>query len=97
MNGVKLVDAIERSIQNPETFKVPSHEELNAVTLGDYVKVILVPDDGRAERVWLQVTAVGITTFEGVLDSIPLQSELLPPRGSVLVFQKNNVIDIEKL
>lgn len=73
------------------------HEKLFDVELGDYVKIILIPEDGRGERVWVQVTAIGVNSYEGLLDSIPLQSDLLPPRGSAIRFFRNNICGIEKL
>lgn len=100
---IKLVNASERAILYPETFHVPSLAELETLQPGDYVKIILELEGGRAERVWVQLVEVqGLektqlyNKLSGVLESVPLQDEL-PKRGATIEMRYVNVADIEKI
>lgn len=97
-----VVDALARAQRLPDRFQVPSAAVLRDVRLGDYVKIILVPEGGHGERVWVQVREIGadlegFTEIKGVLDSFPLQSDIMPQRGTFLSFYRKNVVNIEKL
>lgn len=56
-----LADAQLMAIMHPETFEVPTHEELKAITVGDSVKVCATFNKTRqttGERFWVDVTSV---------------------------------------
>lgn len=98
---VELINARLRASEFPKTFHVPTLEELDALEPGDFVKIIVRPERGRAERVWVELSfAEGLqknrtaNQLKGYLDSVPLQ-DTLPRRGEEVKFRYYNVVQIE--
>ena len=57
----ELVNAQEMAQQNPDTFTVPTAEEMAAIEAGTYIKVCAEP-----ERFWIRVESVNPdNTFTG--------------------------------
>ena len=60
---IKLVNALERHKKHPETFEIPSKEELDNLKEGDFVKVIyeFTEEDEciiEGERFWVEVDTI---------------------------------------
>jgi hypothetical protein len=64
-----LADAVERHRLAPETFRVPDDEATGSLQVGDRVKVIVEPDKGIAERMWVVLTAVADAGLVGTFHS----------------------------
>jgi uncharacterized protein YegJ (DUF2314 family) len=64
----KLADCRRRHRQHPETFEIPSENDILAIRSGDLVKLIF--DD--LERMWVEVTAGDGLHFEGRLANAPV-------------------------
>ena len=47
-----LTDVTKRHQENPDTFEIPSQEEIDNLRVQDYCKVIL----NDKERIWVQIT-----------------------------------------
>ena len=54
-----LVNAVKMSILHPDTFEVPSFEDISAVQPGDFVKICLESEDD-AERFWCEVKNIDV-------------------------------------
>ena len=68
--GFFLVDAQARHAANPRTFAVPFQAEIDAVRVGDYVKVLVKSaGDGGGERFWTWVVGRDGATFRGVVSN----------------------------
>lgn len=101
LSDVELINARLRASEFPKSFHVPTLEELDALEPGDFVKIIVRPKRGRAERVWVKLDAMeGLEKNKtanflwGWLDSIPLQADI-PTRGTYIKFRYYNVAAIE--
>ncbi len=93
-----LVNAQERHQENPQSFQVPSKEELATIKPGDFVKLIFtvqhVPNI-NGERMWVFVTRVNKNKLEGTLDNNPEFVDYVD-YGSKISFTKDHVIQIHK-
>lgn len=77
---------------HPETFEVPTQEELNTIRAGDHVKLCF----NNKERMWVEV--VGITdtgVISGIVDNKPV-CEGSPKYKHPVVFCRENVYNILK-
>ncbi len=85
-----FVDAQEMSKKYPETFAVPSNDDLCSLVPGDYVKVCAL----NKERFWVQLTTVAEDFLTGVVSNdlveVPLKF------GETVSFFKCNVYCIMK-
>ena len=90
-----LADAASMHAAAPERFRVPSDDALAAVQVGDRVKLIVEPDTGLAERVWVRVTAVGEVELEGSLHSDPAELRGLHA-GDTVQFERRHVVAISR-
>lgn len=93
--ALHLVDVGERNRRHPRTFEVPTAEELDAVGVGDLVKLIWeVGATGLSERMWVRVTVTVGSRFTGVLDNDPVALEGLLHADQVVKFTRNNICQI---
>jgi uncharacterized protein YegJ (DUF2314 family) len=90
-----LADAVERHAASPDTFRVPSAEAIAAVQVGDRVKLVVEPETGLAERMWVTVTTVGEESLEGVLVSDPAELRGLHA-GDPIPFERRHVVAISR-
>lgn len=61
MKNYKLVDARRRAEKNPDTFEVPTEDSIEALKVGDYVKLIFLVSPGElieAERMWVKIKKI---------------------------------------
>ena len=69
--SLQFVDAFALSVKHPETFEVPSFEDLNSIEPGDCVKVCLDQPGHGGERFWCSVKEVDVAsrTIIGEVDN----------------------------
>jgi len=88
-----LADAVEKHAAAPDTFRIPSDDAKASVQVGDRVKLVIEPDSGLAERVWVRVTAVGDAELEGSLHSDPAELRGLHA-GDTVQFERRHIVAI---
>ncbi|WP_456785984.1 DUF2314 domain-containing protein [Cellulomonas sp. P5_C5] len=93
--GWTLADAVERHAAAPDTFRIPSDEATAAVQVGDRVKLVVEPQTGLAERLWVRVTSVGEESLEGALASDPAELRGLHA-GDPVQFERRNIVAISR-
>ncbi|GEK20456.1 DUF2314 domain-containing protein [Cellulomonas xylanilytica] len=90
-----LADAAARHAAAPDTFRVPSDDATAAVQVGDRVKLVVEPETGLAERMWVTVTAVDEESLEGVLASDPAELRGLHA-GDTVSFERRHIVAISR-
>jgi len=99
-NRWMLGDGAAMHMAYPATFGIPSPEEIALLEPGDVVKLMfepkgrLVTDDCCGERMWVQVTTVHASSFEGSLDNSPLMFNHLHA-GHHIHFKAQHIIDLD--
>jgi hypothetical protein len=100
-----LADAREINQLYPDTFHIPSAEEVEAIREGDFAKVLFVPYDRTvfagdielmlrySERMWIKVSSKESGKFKGILDNTPATLDELQ-RGAEIEFGPEAVISI---
>ena len=91
--GWTLADAVQKHAAAPDTFRIPSDEATAAVQVGDRVKLVIEPETGLAERVWVSVTTVGEESLEGTLASDPAELRGLHA-GDPVQFERRHIVAI---
>lgn len=94
----ELVDVWKMNQAHPNTFDVPSYEELQHLRKGSSVKLIFdifgTEDNLSGERMWVTVTVRDGDRFVGALGSQPVVIRGLR-YGDTIDFTINNISDIE--
>lgn len=86
----KFENAQELHKANPNSFQVPTQEELDGLTKGDTVKV-----NTCGERFWVIVTWVGGESVIGTVDNdLLFTDEHGLDYGDIITFTKENIYDI---
>ena len=93
--GWTLADAVEKHAAAPDTFRIPSDEATAAVQVGDRVKLVVEPQTGLAERMWVTVTVVGEESLEGTLASDPAELRVLRA-GDPVQFERRHIVAISR-
>lgn len=89
----RLVDGIQMNADNPETFDIPTNEDIDNLTIGSHVKVGFKSDNGT-ERMWVKLTnEVDGNTVNGVLDNDPVLVEDIEC-GDLIQFERKHIIGI---
>jgi len=89
-----LADAVEKHAAAPDTFRIPTDEATATVRVGDRVKLLVQPDTGLAERMWVVVTTVG-ESLEGTLASDPAELRGLHA-GDTVEFERRHIVAISR-
>ena len=84
-----LVNAQEQHIRNPDTFEVPTYNELNNIKLGDFVKVCI-----NSERFWLKVIHITGNIIIGEVNNNLYFSDLII--GDQIYIIRDNIFEILK-
>lgn len=92
-DGWSLEDCEAAARQHPETFKRPTPKQIDAIAVGDLVRLHFVlqgpmaedPDAPRAERMWLEVCKREDDRWLGHLTNEPGYIDTLDP-GDVIEF-----------
>lgn len=87
----RLINAVERARQHPETFEIPSKSERENLEEGSHVKVIFMP----GERIWIKVLGISGNRFRGKVDNIPIVTRGIK-RGDIIRFGPEHIIDIKR-
>lgn len=88
--SIALVNAAEMARQHPNSFELPSAEQLYKVTAGSLVKVC----DG-GERFWVQLYSRRGNILRGRVDSVTIFSEA--EFDDVIELHIDNIFDIHEL
>ena len=96
-----LDNGLERHLQNPENFDIPTPDVMMNIKSGDIVKLIFriyyLDDDNNeteaVERMWVIVKKADFPFYEGVLDNDPYCTDELKS-GEFLKFEAQHIIDI---
>jgi len=88
-----LGDAEERNTANPTTFEIPSRHERESVRIGNFVKLLFLPDhEQRGERMWVKVTQRKEGRYVGTLDNHPIVVMSLE-HGDTVEFGPEHILD----
>ena len=93
---LNLVNAFKLSVLQPDTFEVPSFEEITSLQVDDFVKVCLEEEDTNGERFWCQVKKIDPANR---LIQAEVNNNLVfydYPVGTLLEFTFDNVYSILK-
>lgn len=82
-----FIDGVEMNKKHPDTFEIPTQEELNSIKVGDSIKIGIRYPSGGGERFWTEIVEILDTGFKVRVDNDLLTDE---PVGY------NDVIEIEK-
>jgi hypothetical protein len=95
-------DGVSRHAEHPDTFWLPSQDEIATLEPGDMVKLMFEcrgkrtygKDGLAAERMWVKITKIEGEKFVGELMNYPIVWGNLWP-GDTVKFQRNHIIDYE--
>lgn len=92
-----LENGVERNKQHPDTFKIPTIEEIGELKVDDLVK-LMFNENGTVERMWVIVSEIeafddGKLRFKGTLDNEPYELKSVG-LGDVIEFSSENIISI---
>ncbi len=100
-NRWTLGDGLARNAEHPESFWVPSAEEVSMLEPGDSVKLMFEAKGWThglhgcgAERMWVKITKVQGDKFEGTLSNVPAVWNHLD-WGDKVTFSRKHIIDFE--
>ena len=88
MKNIFYVNAQEMAKKHPDTFEAPTKEDLDAVKVGDSVKVCA----NQKERFWVTVTEVNNDDVIGTVDNDLVSVELA--YDETIKFKKENIYSI---
>lgn len=83
------VDAKEMHTQNPDTFSVPESKLLDALKVGDSVKIC-----NKLERFWVSICSINGDKITGRVDSVLELNKDKYTYGDIVEFHKKNIYDI---
>lgn len=96
--GYELDDPRPTQEKAPYTFFLPNTDRLQAVEVGDEVKLIIRAIRGRyrydAERMWVTVTEISDENMIGTLSNFPLDMPQLT-LGDTIQFKRYHIIDYQ--
>jgi len=84
-----FVDAQAMHQSHPHSFHVPSEAQLEALGIGDFVKVSC-----NAEAFWVEVSVVNVNEVSGVISNPLVRPQQPFNQGSTIHFRKINIYAI---
>jgi hypothetical protein len=97
-----LVNAVERNARYPDTFKIPSRDQVAAIEPGDVVKLGWEATRRRGifgrrgmfggERMWVRIVRIDGDRYTGTLDNRPVSAPLR--YGDDITFAGVNVMAV---
>jgi hypothetical protein len=84
-----FVDAQYMSQQYPETFMVPTSDELNSLKVGDLVKLCCC-----RERFWVEIVKLGDSILGRIDNNLIFSDEHNLEYNDLICFTKRNVLQI---
>jgi hypothetical protein len=91
-----LADGVERHAQSPSTFRIPDEAAKAAVGVGDRVKVMVVPSEGLAERLWVVVGSLDGEVLHGTFVSDATELRGLHA-GDAVTFERRHIVAIGRV
>lgn len=94
----KLDNVIKRHEENPNTFWIPSKEQIERIEVGDYAHLIFVPQNEElmTERMWVEIYAIdivnGVNSYRGRLANEPMNIQI--EIGDRVVFKDEHIMNI---
>lgn len=98
MNKYYLDNVVKRNKRNPNTFWIPSKEQIEKIKFNDYAQLIFVPHDDEymTERMWVEIYSIEIVNDEcvylGRLANHPMNCPI--EYGDRVVFKNENIMNI---
>lgn len=94
-NMYTLVDGVAQNQLHPETFEIPTKEELSSLRNGKIVKLGFEEEGKLTERMWVSIVDIGSdkSEFKGVLDNIPAQLDTVKYQD-IIKFEAKNILAI---
>jgi len=83
---IQLVNIQEMAKNYPDNFVAPNENELDAVKVGDSVKLCI----NNKEKLWVAVQAINNGNFKGKIDNHPIVIDDVSYGDSVM-FKKENI------
>lgn len=91
-----LIDGPERQLEAPYTFPLPHPALIDALAVGDHVKLGFEYDppgeEYGGERMWVLIDDIDDDRFRGSIDNDPFEKIL--SCGDKVEFQRKNILDI---
>ena len=100
IDGIKVefVDAYEMAVNHPDTFEIPTVQEIRKLDEGDFAKLGFKANDGKqevTERMWVKITEKESNTeFKGTLSNTPFILGFLS-FGDEFTFKANNIYSVK--
>lgn len=97
MSHYTLRDVVDIHNQHPETFDIPTVDQVNNIKIGDYCKLFFIFDSDpnarfEGERMWVKVTSIDGNQYVGSLANDPVIVDLV--FGDVITFGMRNIASI---
>jgi len=92
-----LINVARVAAEHPVTFCIPDRQELDAIEIGQNVKLFFssrIPSF-PVERMWVKIIDIGPTYITGVLQNDPITFALSLHHGSILTFKKYHIASTE--
>jgi uncharacterized protein YegJ (DUF2314 family) len=87
-----LLDGIAQNKKFRKTFEIPSKNEIDQLTIGDYVKLCFQENE-HGERMWARVEIINGDFFQGILDNEPTLVKTVK-HGDIVAFERKNIIGV---
>ena len=91
-----LENCLEKNLENPDNFLVPSKDELEKLVIGDNAYLIFKDEKGdRRERMWVEITSIDSDSgsFEGKLGNKPVVLSDILTEGDQIRFGFRHIAD----
>lgn len=88
-----LIDAVERNRLHPNTFHIPSTEEIMQLKKNDYAKVGFEEEGKLSEKMWVEINRIDGGKFEGKLNNDPFNLETIKD-GDAVHFESKHILAI---
>lgn len=87
----KLIDGVEMNSKHPETFEIPSKEDIQSLKKGDFIKLGFEESGLSPERMWVMFRGLSDGQYTGTLNNEPYSLETIK-FGDKVVFQEHNIL-----
>ena len=94
-NGYLLEDIALSAQEVPYTPSPPKPAEIQKISAGQEVKIVLKEADGDCQRVWIQITDANYPIFRGILLNTPFDIEGLKD-GDEILLHANHILQVRK-
>ncbi|HDX9663251.1 TPA: DUF2314 domain-containing protein [Bacillus cereus] len=88
-----LVDGVALNKLHPDTFEIPTKNDISSLSLGMYVKLGFSEYEKIPERMWVEIDSINGKKFTGKLNNEPHVLESIK-LGDVVEFEAKNILAI---